>query len=174
MAIHLVTDTLPREQLVKVAYAAWARADQMALLSLVTDDCEFQLVGNPVLNPHAGLRVGKAGLRETMRQFHADFVVREFLIEKIIAQGDDAVIHWHSHLELVRTGRIIESERCDILSFRGNLICRIKCFFDSASMAVATGRAHLPDAEPAKARPRRRAELISPPGPAGSRPSYRP
>jgi ketosteroid isomerase-like protein len=157
MAIHLVTDTLPREQLVKVAYAAWARADQMALLSLVTDDCEFQLIGNPVLNPHAGLRVGKAGLRETMRQFHADFVVQEFLIEKIIAQGDDAVIHWHSHLEFVRTGRIIESERCDIIAFRGNLISRIKCFFDSASMAVATGRMQAPETEAPKVRARRKA-----------------
>jgi ketosteroid isomerase-like protein len=159
MAIHLVTDTLPREQLVKVAYAAWARADQMALLSLATDDCEYQLIGNPVLNPHAGLRIGKAGLRETMRQFHADFIVHEFLIEKIIVQNDDAVVIWHSHLEFVKTGRIIESERCDVIAFRGNLICKIKCFFDSASMAVATGRAvsPAPDAEASRSRPRRKA-----------------
>lgn len=159
MSLHLVTDPLPREQLVKVAYSAWARGDEIALLSLVTEDCEFQLVGNPVLNPHAGLRVGKAGLREALRIFHADLTVREFLIEKIIAKDDDAVIHWHSTLEFTRTGRMIESERCDILAFRGNLIARVKCFFDSASMAVATGRAiaPAPEADTSRATPRRKA-----------------
>ncbi|MCA0320531.1 MAG: nuclear transport factor 2 family protein [Proteobacteria bacterium] len=147
MSLHLVTDPLPREQLVKVAYSAWARCDEVALLSLITDNCEFQLVGDPVLNPHAGRRVGKAGVRESVRLFHGDFVVHEFLIEKIIAKDDDAVVHWHSTLEFVRTGRMIESERCDILAFEGNLISRIKCFFDSASMAVATGRVQTPDVE---------------------------
>jgi ketosteroid isomerase-like protein len=155
MSLHLVTDPLPREQLVKVAYAAWARGDEVALLSLVTDDCEFQLIGNPVLNPHAGLRVGKAGVRESVRLFHADFAVREFLIEKIISKDDDAVVHWHSTLEYTRTGRMIESERCDILAFEGNLIARIKCFFDSASMAVATGRVQTPDAEAPSAQARK-------------------
>ncbi|MBL8571575.1 MAG: nuclear transport factor 2 family protein [Phreatobacter sp.] len=154
-----MTDPLPREHLVKVAYAAWARGDEIALQSLVTEDCEFQLVGNPVLNPHSGLRVGKAGLRESVRVFHEDFAVREFLIEKIIAKDDDAVIHWHATLEFVRTGRMIESERCDLIAFEGNLISRMKCFFDSASMAVATGRAVIPDpaADMSRAAPRRKA-----------------
>lgn len=159
MSLQVVTGALAREHVIKVAYAAWERSDQMGLLSLVTDDCEFQLIGNAVLNPHSGARVGKAGLREVMRQFHADFVVREFLIEKIIVQNADAVVIWHSQLELVRTGRIIDSERCDVLAFRGNLIARIRCFFDSASMAVATGRAVTPAPETAApgARSRRKA-----------------
>lgn len=159
MTLHVVTEALPREHLVKVAYSAWARGDEVALLALITEDCEFQIVGNPVLNPHSGLRVGRSGMRESVRLFHAEFAVREFLIEKIIAKGDDAVIHWHSTLEFIRTGLMIDSERCDIVTFEGNLISRARCFFDSASMAVATGRAiaPAPDKEASRAGRRRKA-----------------
>lgn len=144
MGLQVVTGALGREQILKVAYSAWIRGDGAALTAMFCDDCEFHIVGNTVLNPHSGLRAGIAGLRESMRLFHASFIVREVLIEKIIAKDDDAVVHWHSSLEYVPTGRIIESERCDLIAFRGDQICKISCFFDSASMAVATGRVQLP------------------------------
>ncbi|MFX5752095.1 nuclear transport factor 2 family protein, partial [Acinetobacter baumannii] len=63
------------------------------------------------------------------------------VIEKVLVDGDDAAVHWHSSLELIRTGRVVESERCDLIQFRGGLIQKILCFFDSATMAVMTGRA---------------------------------
>jgi ketosteroid isomerase-like protein len=141
MALHLVTDELSHEQTLRIAYSAWARGDDAGVLAMVTEDCEFNLVGNPVLNPHSGLRVGHAGLREVMRLFHAEFAVREFIIEKMIIQDDDAAVHWHSSLELLRVGRVVETERCDLVTFRGSLMRKMLCFYDSASMAVLTGRA---------------------------------
>ncbi|WP_164135430.1 nuclear transport factor 2 family protein, partial [Stenotrophomonas maltophilia] len=69
------------------------------------------------------------------------FRVREFVIEKVLVDGDDAAVHWHSPLEWIRTGRVIDSERCDLIQFRDGLIQKILCFFDSATMAVMTGRA---------------------------------
>jgi len=98
MALHLVTADISREQKLKVAYAAWARGDVNALLTMFADDCEFTLVGNPALNPHAGLRIGIPGLREVFEHFHRMFEVREFLLEKVIVKDDDAIVHWHSTL----------------------------------------------------------------------------
>ncbi|WP_439575756.1 nuclear transport factor 2 family protein [Phreatobacter sp.] len=141
MSLRLVTDELSHEQKLKVAYSAWSRGDVSALHSIFSEDCEFNLIGNPVLNANAGLRVGPAGVLEVLQQFHRMFVVREFLIEKIIVNGDDAVVHWHSSLEFRPNGRIIDSERCDLIRFRGGRIRSIKCFYDSATMAIVTGQA---------------------------------
>jgi len=143
MALHLVTADISREQRLKVAYAAWARGDVNALLSMFADDCEFTLVGNPVLNPHAGLRIGIPGLREVFEHFHRMFEVREFLLEKVIVKDDDAIVHWHSTLLFRPNGRVIDSERCDLIEFRGGLIRALRCFYDSASMAISTGRAQV-------------------------------
>lgn len=141
MVLRLVTDELTRAQKLRVAYSAWARADVDMLTTMFADDGEFTVVGNPVLNPHAGLRLGIPGLRGVLAQFHRDFRVREFVIEKVLVDGDDAAVHWHSSLEWIRSGRVIDSERCDLIQFRGGLIQKILCFFDSATMAVMTGRA---------------------------------
>lgn len=147
MSLRLITDDISREQKLKLAYSAWLRADEAAIASVFTEDCQFQLMGNPVLNSQAGLRVGRAGVLEVMRHSHRLFVIREFMIEKIILDGDDAVVHWHSSLELRPTGRVIESERCDLVAFRDGLIHSMKCFYDSASMAIVSGRAR-PAVEP--------------------------
>lgn len=141
MSLRLITDDLSREQKLKLVYAAWMRADEAGVASMFTEDCEFQLMGNPVLNSQAGLRIGRAGVLEVMRHSHRLFHIREFLIEKIIVDGDDAVVHWHSSLEIRPTRRVIDSERCDLVSFRDGLIHTMKCFYDTASMAIATGRA---------------------------------
>lgn len=158
MALHLVTEDLGLEHKLKVAYAAWGRGDVTALLALVAEDCEFVLVGNAALNPHSGLRIGRRGIAEVLSHFHKMFEVREFLIEKIVVKADDAFVHWHSSLMFRPNGRVIESERCDLIRFRGGLVCSIKCFYDSASMALTTGRAQVAPAdgvsegtEPAKA-----------------------
>lgn len=143
MALHLVTDEIGREQKLKVAYAAWARGDVTSLLAMFADDCEFTLVGNAALNPHAGLRIGIPGLREVFEHFHRMFQVREFLLEKVIVKDDDAIVHWHSTLLFRPNGRVIDSERCDLIQFRGGLIRTLRCFYDSASMAISTGRAQV-------------------------------
>ncbi|WP_163454716.1 nuclear transport factor 2 family protein, partial [Escherichia coli] len=77
----------------------------------------------------SGLRLGIPGLRGVLAQFHRDFRVREFVIEKVLVDGDDAAVHWHSSLEWIRTGRVIDSERCDLIQFRDGLIQKILCFF---------------------------------------------
>ncbi|KAF0135968.1 MAG: hypothetical protein FD152_1156 [Xanthobacteraceae bacterium] len=143
MALHLVTTDISREQKLKVGYAAWARGDVAALVSMFADDCEFTLVGNAALNPHAGLRIGIPGLREVFEHFHRMFTVREFLLEKVIVKEDDAIVHWHSTLLFRPNGRVIDSERCDLIQFRQGHIRSLRCFYDSASMAIATGRAQV-------------------------------
>lgn len=141
MAIKLVTGPLSRQDKLKVAYSAWARGDEAAILAIVTDDCELTLVGNPAINPHAGTRYGVEGLRQSMREFHKDFAFRDMVIERVVVSGAHAAVNWHGTFEIKRTHRIYESERLDLLEFRGDLICRARCFFDSATMALMTGRA---------------------------------
>lgn len=143
MALHLVTEDLSLEHKLKVAYAAWARGDASMLASLVADDCELTILGNPALNPHSGLRVGHTGICDALTQFHRIFDVRDFLIEKMIVKGDDAVVHWHSSLIIRANGRVIDSERCDLITFRDGLARSIKGFYDSATMALVSGRAQV-------------------------------
>lgn len=143
MALHLVTEELSLEHKLKVAYAAWGRGDASILSSLVADDCELMLMGNPALNPHSGLRIGHAGIRDALELFHSVFEVRDFLIEKMIVKDDDAVVHWHSSLVFRANGRVIDSERCDLITFRDGLARSIKGFYDTATMALVSGRAQV-------------------------------
>ena len=143
MTLRLVAEDLPRHDRLKIAYSAWSRGDIAMLLTMFDEHCDFTILGNPVLNPHAGTRSGLVGLKDIFRQFHQDFVTREFMLERILVDGDHAAVHWHSKLELRRTGLIVDSERCDLITFKGPLIGRILCFYDTASMAVATGRAQI-------------------------------
>jgi len=143
MSIRLVSGPLSRQEKLRDAYSAWARGDASAMFALVTNDCQFTLVGNPGVNPHSGTRYGIDGLKAAMNEFHAEFVIRDIVIETIVLDGDHAAINWHGTFEIRRTHRIHESERLDLLQFRGDLICEARCFFDSASMALMTGRARL-------------------------------
>lgn len=143
MSIRLVTGPLSRREALTVAYSAWARGDVSVMLALVTDDCELTILGNPAINPHAGTRYGAEGLKASLGEFHAEFVMRDMVIETIIVAGDHAAVNWHATFEIRRTHRIHESERLDLLEFRGDLIFRVRCFFDSASMALMTGHARL-------------------------------
>lgn len=144
MTLRLVAEDLSRHERLKIAYSAWSRGDASALIAMFAEDCEFTIIGDPVLNPQSGTRSGLTGLKDLFNRFHQEFVSREFMLERIILDGDHAAVHWHSKLQIRRTGRIVESERCDLIRFEGNLIARVLCFFDSASMAVATGRAQIP------------------------------
>lgn len=143
MMLRVVQEELSRTQMLKVAYAAWARGDASALLALAAEDCEFTLIGNLALNPHSGTRLGIAGLTQALKDFHNDFTMLDMEVEKIIVDGDDAAVMWHSRIEVKRTGRIFDGERFDCLEFRDGRIVKARCFFDSATMALLTGRARV-------------------------------
>jgi ketosteroid isomerase-like protein len=141
MALQLVTGEIARTQMLKVAYAAWARGDVSNLLSLAADDCEFTLMGNLALNPHSGTRLGVGGLTQALKDFHNEFTMLDMVVEKIIVDGDDAAVLWHARIEVKSTGRVFDGERFDCLEFRGDKVVKVRGFFDSATMALLTGRA---------------------------------
>ncbi|MFT3952911.1 MAG: nuclear transport factor 2 family protein [Piscinibacter sp.] len=117
--LRVVANDLPHSDCLKTVYSAFARGDVQALMALFSETCEVTVVGNPALNIDAGTRSGTTGLQDLFTRFHADFKIREFVLERIIVDGDNAAVHWWSKLELRRTGKIIDSERCkDLVTFR--------------------------------------------------------
>lgn len=143
MSLRLVTADLTHADCLKTVYAAFARGDLQGIMALFSETCEVTIVGNPAINVHAGTRTGSAGIQDLFDLFHRDFKLREFVVERIIVDGDNAAVHWWCRLEIRRTGKIIDGERCDLVTFAGSRIDRLTCFFDTASMAVAMGRAQV-------------------------------
>jgi len=138
---RFLSGVLSRHERLKAVYSAWALGQFDLLLSIATPDCEFRFNGNPVLNPLSGTRVGKEAIAELFATFHAAFQLKGMEVHSIIIEGSNAAVHWRARLYHRRTNGSIECECCDVFRFEGEQIKRFTGFYDTATMALFTGRA---------------------------------
>lgn len=143
MSISLVTGDLPVQRLLQMGYAAWARGDMQPLFSMVAPSCELTIIGSPALNAGSGTWIGPAGIAQAFRTIRGQLHLRDMTIESMVVTETTAFIHRLTTHEVVTTGRLHESEFVDVMTLRGQEIMRCQIFYDSASMALATGQARV-------------------------------
>lgn len=143
MSISLVTGDLPIHHLIRAGYAAWGRGDMRPLFALATEDCELTIIGNPALNPGSGTWIGRAGIAQAFALIRSEMILRDITIESLAVTESRAFVHRHTTHEIVRTGRIHESQFVDVLDLDDGRIIRVQIFYDSATMALMTGQARI-------------------------------
>lgn len=140
------SETTRRKALIEAVHALYdARqaGDFDEYLSYLAPDARMTVIGNPVLNPQSGLRVGRDSIDRYIRQVHDENVYLGHGIDHIIAEGDHVVVRWHMDLRLAQNGREARFDALDYLRIRDNRIVEVTQFYDTGTMALLKGRVRI-------------------------------
>ena len=125
-------------QVVKDAYAAFGRGDVNGILALVDDNVEWEGVkGTEGVAPHAGLRRGKAAVREFFAIVGSTLDFQAFEPKDFVAQGDTVVALGSYKATIKTTKRSMGSDWAMVFTFRNGKIARFREFTDSAAVVRA-------------------------------------
>jgi ketosteroid isomerase-like protein len=118
-------------------YGRRARGDFETALALFDDNATFRILGSRALISAAGLRVGKAEIREAFKAFEVDFEIVAFEVDDFV--GDlprAAYVSWHMTLRNRGTGAQADIEGVDRLKWRDYKIIECVRYFDTALVAA--------------------------------------
>jgi len=131
---------MTREELLALCreiYGRRARGDFEAALALFDDAATFRILGSRALIPAAGLRVGKAEIREAFMAFQVDFEMINFEVDDFVGDLPHiAYVSWHMTLRNRGTGAQAEIEGVDRLKWRNFKIVECVRFYDTALIAA--------------------------------------
>ncbi|MEJ2217282.1 MAG: nuclear transport factor 2 family protein [Gemmatimonadota bacterium] len=128
---------------VQTLYAAFARRDIAAMLSLLSPEVEWSEPENPY-NPAGGVRKGHAGFLEWAEIGRTTEDVEVLDIERFLADAETVVAIGHIRCRAKTTGRRYESDFVHVIRVRAGLVTRFQEFFDT----YAAGEAFRDDAGP--------------------------
>jgi ketosteroid isomerase-like protein len=120
-------------------YEALSLNDIDLFLSAFAPDARWRLQGQTAGLPFAGLRVGHDAIREMIAMIYADFKMRDFFIEDIIANETSAAVRWSVLATAIHTGHRSQLEVFDHIVLREGKIASLTQFFDTAAVADASG-----------------------------------
>lgn len=129
-----------RVDMLKRALAARIAGDAAGYAAFFTADCKVRVIGNAVLNPGSGARVGREGVRRMIETLEGRHALSDMIVESIIVDGDLAAVHWHATVFFRGSARAEELQLVDVYRLDGNLIAEMTCFSDTATFAVLAGR----------------------------------
>ena len=118
----------------------WRRRDVGGFLDCLTEDVEYHY--------HMGTRPlrGKEKMRKFLANYDASFDQRQWRVLHHAESGDLLLVEGHEELYDRRFDRMIQQPFMQALEFRGNLVCRMRDYYDSANLQ--------PPASPGAAEPR--------------------
>jgi len=125
-------------QTVQQAYAAFGRGDVEGILGLLDENIEWDGVkGTDGFAPHAGLRRGKAAVREffTLVAQTSDF--HRFEPREFIDGGDQIAVVGAYEATVKTTGGRVSCDWVMVFTFARGKITRFREFTDSAQVAAA-------------------------------------
>jgi ketosteroid isomerase-like protein len=122
------------------AYEALSANDIDLFLSAFAPDARWRLLGHGAGLPFAGTRVGHVAIRDMIQMIYAEFKMRDFFIEDIIANETGAAVRWSALATGVETGKQSQIEVFDHIILRDGKIASLTQFFDTAAVADAAGR----------------------------------
>lgn len=112
-------------------------------MSYFAPDARMTVVGNPVLNPDSGMRIGREGIARYLVKVHGENNYLGYEIDHVIAEGDQVIVRWHVDMRLNLNGKEVRFDVLDHLRIRDNQIVEITQFFDTGLMALLKGRIKL-------------------------------
>jgi hypothetical protein len=122
--------------LAKQCYDDFLKGDIQHLLSLFTDDIEWEL---PTLEnvPFSGKRHGRDQVAEFFQMVNDMQSVQQFEPREFIAQGDNVVALGHYAWTVKSTGAHFESDWSHVFTIRDGKVARLREFLDTHAAEVA-------------------------------------
>ncbi|MEO7658452.1 MAG: nuclear transport factor 2 family protein [Pyrinomonadaceae bacterium] len=123
-------------EIMKEAYAAFARGDIPVVLSVEDPDTELEIAG-PREIPWAGSFRGHNGAKEYFAAIEAEADFDAFEPHTFLAQGDKVVVLGFEKVCSKRTGRSYENHWVHAFTLAGGKIIKFREYSDTATVASA-------------------------------------
>jgi ketosteroid isomerase-like protein len=123
-------------QVIRHAYAAFARGDIQPILDSVADDVEWETPG-PTEVPYAGLFRGKDGVADFFRILNDAEEVMFFEAEAFFGEGDRVVALGHYSSRIKETNRDAQTNWAHSFVMRGGKVVKFREYYDTAAYAQA-------------------------------------
>ena len=122
---------------VQSAYAAYARGDIAAVLSVLTPDVEWHATGHPEDFPALGKRKGMAAAQDFFKTVANHLEFSEFSPREFYCDRDKVFVLGHYAMTVRKNGRKFASDWVHIFTFRGGRVAEYREFLDTAQLASA-------------------------------------
>jgi len=124
----------------RALYDSRTSGDGEAYASYFAPDARMTIVGNPALNPGAGMRIGRESIARHLESLHEINEYLGFEIQSVVEGGDKVVVRWTAEVRFLDNGRIGFYDVLDHITIRDGLIVELMHFYDTGSMGIARGR----------------------------------
>lgn len=122
--------------IVQQVYAAFAKRDISAILSVLSPDVEWGEPPNP-FNPAAGTRHGHEGFLEWLNIGRQSEEIMVLEPRKFLTDGDTVAVVGYTKCLAKSTGRSYETDFVHLITIKGGKIVRFQEFFDTYAAAEA-------------------------------------
>ena len=125
-------------KIVQEAYAAFGRGDVQGILSLLTDDVDWEaVVGAGPKVPTRGPRRGKNQVGQFFKQVGESIDFKKFEPREFVAQGDKVVALGYYEGVAKSTGRSWKSDWVMVFTLKNAKIARFREYADVVAMTAA-------------------------------------
>ncbi|MBN8939127.1 MAG: nuclear transport factor 2 family protein [Rhizobiales bacterium] len=121
-------------------YAARQAGDAESFASYFATDARLFVLGNPVLNPGSGMRLGRTDIANYLRLIHGTNEYLDFTIVNVVAEGDAIAVWWRARIKTRSNGREGSFDNLDQMRVRNGQIIELAQFFDTGAFAIMKGR----------------------------------
>jgi ketosteroid isomerase-like protein len=123
-------------QIVQLMYAAIEKRDIQNLLTMVSDEVDWQTFG-PSKIAHAGPHRGRDQVRRFFATMAETLDITQFEPREFIAQGDNVVVLGNYAGRVKATGRQYASEWAHMFALRHGKVIQFREYADTANLAAA-------------------------------------
>jgi ketosteroid isomerase-like protein len=127
------------ESLIHKCYEARRKNDLDVAMTCFHADANFHMAGPDTLAPMTNRLMGHTQMREAFSAMFPAWDWSRFLIERILIDGDRAVVHSKGTLTFTPTGKSIDTQIVDLIRFEDDRIVDFIEFCDTLSAARMTG-----------------------------------
>lgn len=123
-------------QVVRRVYDAFARADALVPVDLLTEDADWWASGPPAI-PWAGQHRGRQQVTRYIETVRAAIEVGRVEMREFIVAGDRVVVLGHVWAKARATGRSFDADFAHVWTLRDGKVSAYRNYVDSAAVAEA-------------------------------------
>ena len=127
------------EKRIREIYAARRRGSVEQVMATFAPQARFRLAGNAALAPMTMPVDGHTQLRSVMKQLVDDWDWSDFMIEKIVVDGNQAAVYSRGPMRYGADRQEIETEILDLLTLEDGKIIELVEFCDTHMVSRMTG-----------------------------------
>lgn len=120
------------EEFVREIYAARMKGDVDAVMDHCHSGIAFSIAGSPTASPVPLFVTGIGPVREALNRLVSAFEFHDAEILNVIAEGEEAAVHWRVRVRSPATGQEAVTELVDLVRIRDGKLVSLKQFADTA------------------------------------------